>query len=69
MFFVRVMLLVMLLVFLFSARFGRTFWLKSWIDGRIVVWCPKEAGKSSLGPCEQTLGWNFPVVPPKGSRI
>lgn len=42
------------LVFFFPARFGRNFWLKSWIDGRSAVWCPKKL-VCLLGTCEKSL--------------
>ena len=42
------------LVCLFPARFGRNFWLKSWIDGRSAVWCPKKL-VCLLGTCEKSL--------------
>jgi len=42
------------LVCLFPARFGRNFWLKSWIDGRSAVWCPKKL-VCLLGTREKSL--------------
>ena len=57
------------LVFLGNpARFGRNFWLKSWIDGRSAVWCPKKL-VCLLGTCEKPWPEEFSCGATMGSQI